>query len=106
MGGASADIAFESTSIPGDVSIDTVEVEVTTYHVVSVADFPLLMSEPRVPGLTSKHFVLLYLYWVYILSKFLGVVQKWTGPKGPAPQNTVKIRDSVIPGLLPIHCHF
>ena len=39
-GGASADITFEPTSIPGDVSIDTVEVEGITYHTVSVSDFP------------------------------------------------------------------
>ena len=50
MGGASADITFEPTSIPGDVSIDTVEVEGTTYHVVSVADFPLLMSGEYATG--------------------------------------------------------
>ncbi|NOQ23625.1 MAG: hypothetical protein GQ565_13390 [Candidatus Aegiribacteria sp.] len=55
-GGAYADITFEPSCIPGDVSIDTVEVEGITFHTVSVENFPLPMSGEYSAGLPSVPF--------------------------------------------------
>ena len=54
--GVSADITFSPTSNPGDVSIDTVEVEGITYHAVSVTNFRLPISGEYSAGLPSVPF--------------------------------------------------
>ncbi|MCK4505631.1 MAG: hypothetical protein KAW14_08450 [Candidatus Aegiribacteria sp.] len=55
-GGAYADITFEPTCNPGDVLIDTVEVEGTTYHTISIDGFPLPMTGIQAAGLPSVPF--------------------------------------------------
>jgi hypothetical protein len=55
-GGAYADITFEPTCILGDVLIDTVEVEGTTYHTISIEGFPLPMNGIQAAGLPSVPF--------------------------------------------------
>jgi len=55
-GGASADIIFEPSCTREEVSIDTVDVEGTIYHIVSVTDFPLPMSGEYSEGLPSIPF--------------------------------------------------
>ncbi len=57
LGGAYADITFTPSCLPGDVFIDTVEVEGITYHTVSVTDFPLPMSGEYSAGLPSVPFI-------------------------------------------------
>jgi hypothetical protein len=52
-GAAYADIVFEPTSVPGDVSFDTLYVAGTEYHQISVEDFPLPMDGVQNAGLPS-----------------------------------------------------
>jgi hypothetical protein len=56
LGGVYADITFEPTCNPGDVLIDTVEVEGTTYHTISIEGFPLPMNGIQAAGLPSVPF--------------------------------------------------
>ncbi len=55
-GGATASITFEPISVPGDVSIDTVFVEGTEYHQVSVEGFALQMDGVQNEGFPSIPF--------------------------------------------------
>lgn len=55
-GAAFAGITFEPTRVPGDVAIDTIMVEGTIYHTVSVKNFPLPMSGAQAAGLPSVPF--------------------------------------------------
>ena len=52
-GAAYADIVFEPTTVPGDVSFNTVFVAGTEYHQISVEDFPLPMDGVQNAGLPS-----------------------------------------------------
>lgn len=56
LGGAYADITFIPTCSPCDVLIDTVEVEGTIYHTISIEGFPLPMNGIQAAGLPSVPF--------------------------------------------------
>ncbi len=56
QGGASADITFEPSSPPGDVSVETLIAEGKEYHLLSVRGFDLPMVEVHNAGLPSIPF--------------------------------------------------